>query len=544
LASDALINILNARINLLENIEARNIRAEALLILQYIQSHNILRDAYESIREGEEITPEIPLIHEFNQLEHELIQYICQTIVAMRGIISDLRNTDQIDETLMDIKLVIYRDLERYALDPQITQDLTEILGPPLTGAEATFDYRRVVWEIKEILKMRIQMACENENACIYLQNLHNFYFQIKGGINLDALSEDQLIVFEEFDRNITGSLLYLYEFFRCDWTLGQLDLQTERIGATVEWLLCQMAELFTFTFTAGMIEVKYRDYIERKPAIDAIEEADVRSSIGRLDYKTHFMNIPDVRIVFSTSRLREEEQEKQEIITDLKKISLAIQEKLLLEPFVENMSQSINTNYEDSTDFLRQVMRANLGYIRNLPPNILSNYCTVLSHLVNRMHLDADDPTFLQASANDFWAAHQNDPRIEMEVMWFQPKVRDILVREFGESVVKEVQSTRGKTDFSIYGIPIECKVITDRTVCTPSDSGIAVLETHESQAFQQAMHVRCGILIGYDYRMNNIIPEHRIGAISERIKIKMLGDKIIAIICFLGNMIRPSSH
>jgi len=115
---------------------------------------------------------------------------------------------------------------------------------------------------------------------------------------------------------------------------------------------------------------------------------------------------------------------------------------------------------------------------------------------------------------------------------------MHEILVRHFGEDVKKEVDEVRGFTDFSVYNIPIECKVFTERMKYRKDMSGLEILETHKSQSFQETIHFRCRFLITYDYRKKNVKTELEKSAIVERILFKIQGHILIVLIVILENI------
>ena len=68
-------------------------------------------------------------------------------------------------------------------------------------------------------------------------------------------------------------------------------------------------------------------------------------------------------------------------------------------------------------------------------------------------------------------------------------------------------------------------------------------LLKSTDSQVFQYIAHTRCGFLIGYDYRQNNINNKFKRLALSECILLESEGNKIICEISIIGNQEKPSN-
>ena len=201
----------------------------------------------------------------------------------------------------------------------------------------------------------------------------------------------------------------------------------------------------------------------------------------------------------------------------------------------LDSIISSIDTKYSDSTHYLKQIIKTNIEGFRQLSPRNFMNFCEILSELVNYMHYESNQYLELNASADQFWDDHKENNMIEMEKKWFQPEFQKILNFRFGENVNKEVEEARGSPDFKVYNIPIELKVFNDRKNTGNREiSGIDLLKNELDQSFQYLMHTKCGFLVGYDYRIqevnNNAIPI----SISERIKLNFKGNNVIFCLLF----------
>jgi len=155
----------------------------------------------------------------------------------------------------------------------------------------------------------------------------------------------------------------------------------------------------------------------------------------------------------------------------------------------------------------------------------------------------NTEDENIFKKDADRFWEEHK-DKRINMEVDWFQPKLREHFIDRFGiDNINKEPERIRGKTDFLVYHIPIECKVFNDKKDADKKDkTGLELLKKYEPQAYQLQKYTRCGLLLGYDYRLKNIHSEFLRHAIYETFQIVSEGDKIFFKAVIMGNVIRPS--
>jgi hypothetical protein len=208
-----------------------------------------------------------------------------------------------------------------------------------------------------------------------------------------------------------------------------------------------------------------------------------------------------------------------------------------------EDLVDKFSTNYSDSTHFCKSQLNTKLDQIIALEPDILKNFIKILGDLVNFMHQDADDYNFLNRSADEYWEKHKQEKYIKMEDDWFQPELEKLLKIKYGEKILVEPNEVRGNTDLIYNSIPIECKVLKDKDGYSNSESGLKILENNKiNQASQESIHVRCGILIAYDYRQENIPKDYSITSIIERIKFIINGQKIIALLVFLGRMEKPS--
>lgn len=207
-----------------------------------------------------------------------------------------------------------------------------------------------------------------------------------------------------------------------------------------------------------------------------------------------------------------------------------------------------INTRYFDSNKKIKNLLLAPevIQIIMTLDIEIFGNFCEVLEYLINKMHLDKDERRFLQNSADQWWNYRARRKKItknskeNMETDWFHPKIKNLLYEKFGDKVHYEVNKSRGKIDFEVYSIPIECKVF-PKNMGYKSISGISLLKRHKLQAFAETMDTRIGFLIGYDYR-SNINAKFLVESIGERLDIEILNQKIIFLMVFLGNMKSPS--
>ncbi len=207
------------------------------------------------------------------------------------------------------------------------------------------------------------------------------------------------------------------------------------------------------------------------------------------------------------------------------------------------NFINSIDTKYSDTTEHLKRELDKHFYYFRKLSPKIFENVCKILNSVVKKIHFDSDEYQYLNKSADVYWNSLKND-RVNMEKKWFQPVMRDLLIKDFGEKVVKESERARGVVDFEVFGIPIELKVFNDKNIPNKEKvNGIDLLITHLPQSFQYIIHTRCGFLIGYDYRKEKLKDEFKRLSVAERIQIHIEGDKIIFILLFLGNIQKPSS-
>ncbi len=201
----------------------------------------------------------------------------------------------------------------------------------------------------------------------------------------------------------------------------------------------------------------------------------------------------------------------------------------------LDSIIEAINTKYSDSTHYLRQIIRKNIDLFKALSPINFKNYCEILSELVNYMHHETNQYLELNASADQFWENNKEKSLIEMEKKWFQPEFQRILNFRFGENLNKEVEEARGSPDFKVYNIPIELKVFNDRKNSGNSEiSGMDLLMSELNQSFQYLVHTKCGFLVGYDYRIeevnNAIIPI----SISERVELNFKGNNIVFCLLF----------
>ncbi len=203
-----------------------------------------------------------------------------------------------------------------------------------------------------------------------------------------------------------------------------------------------------------------------------------------------------------------------------------------------------INTGFVESTsrlcNELFSLLWANPG---DFSTETISNFSVVAEFLVNAMHKDASERSFFRDSADAWSAANKDMTQVRMEVAWFQPRLREKLVERFGQKISREENDVYGSVDLKAFGIPIECKVLKDKDNHPVNSSGLEILENYEQQAFQEMMHVNCGFLICYDYRLKTSAPELQIQSVTERFQLKRQTDKILLKIVFLGNMKKPSA-
>jgi hypothetical protein len=229
----------------------------------------------------------------------------------------------------------------------------------------------------------------------------------------------------------------------------------------------------------------------------------------------------------------------RRTIILKVLKLKAVESESLKSNDFIIN---NINTGWLDSTEFVKNELKRVMNLILPLARKNFENFCKILEYVINLMHQDYNDYNFLQNSADEWWEKNKDRQYISMEANWLQPKISYLLNKQFGENVVKEADEVRGSTDFLVFKVPIECKVLTDKNPYPKGKSAIEIIEELSLQSFQQTGHTRCGILIAYDFRKVNIIPEHRVKSIVERIKFKILGSKLIGMFVFSGIITKPS--
>jgi len=80
---------------------------------------------------------------------------------------------------------------------------------------------------------------------------------------------------------------------------------------------------------------------------------------------------------------------------------------------------------------------------------------------------------------------------------------------------------------DFKVYNIPIELKVFNDQKNSGNSEkSGMELLKNELNQSFQYLVHTKCGFLVGYDYRVEEVNDDLIPISVSERIELNFNGN------------------
>jgi len=182
-----------------------------------------------------------------------------------------------------------------------------------------------------------------------------------------------------------------------------------------------------------------------------------------------------------------------------------------------EEVIQNIDTGFEDATNYIKNELNKKIEIIKTLSFENFQRFCEILLFIVSLMIKNTEDENIFKKDANRFWEEHK-DERINMEVDWFQPKLQEHFIDRFGiDNIFKEPERIRDNT-------------------------GLELLKKYEPQAYQLQKYTRCGLLLGYDYRLKNIHSEFLRHAIYETFQIVSEGDKILFKAVIMGNVIRPS--
>ncbi len=210
------------------------------------------------------------------------------------------------------------------------------------------------------------------------------------------------------------------------------------------------------------------------------------------------------------------------------------------------NMIDQIDFKYKDANQNLKNVLNKTITNITLIDPIDFNNLLKIVKQIYYFNALDNKDKRFLQESAENWWTLHKDDPKINMEVDWFQNEILKLLEKEYGENLDKEKEDSRGKIDFNVFNIPIELKVFHDKKEKDEkyyNMSGVDILEKeYLNQIAQESNSIRLGVLVCYDFRNKNIKKDFLIQALINRIKILDYNNQLICMVS-LGYRQTPSN-
>ena len=124
------LQLLKERINLLSGSDNAKVEAEAFLILQFMQSQPLLKEAYQSIKRDKDNFQIDPLTERLNEIESQQVSMFCDIIIHMKDMILALQDDKRIKQLCGEIHSALSPLFDRFRVANEVVGQIKGILGP------------------------------------------------------------------------------------------------------------------------------------------------------------------------------------------------------------------------------------------------------------------------------------------------------------------------------------------------------------------------------------------------------------------------------
>ena len=179
-------------------------------------------------------------------------------------------------------------------------------------------------------------------------------------------------------------------------------------------------------------------------------------------------------------------------------------------------------------------------------------SFCSIISKMLGLINLEINRHVIRKGIRQDFKEIDPKKTKSKLEVDVFQPYMSYFLEEKFPREVTEESLLSGGKVDFKVQRIPIELKAYYDgkqNSSTYKKESAIYLLnrKSETKQILEYSLKTRLGIIIAYDYRLENVEDIKDISsAITDMVSFKLEGKDDGVLLCFIvipGNRQKPST-
>lgn len=341
------LELLRNRIDFLMNceyIDIRNIKVELSLILDFINSHPILRDAYNSIKQKKDESSSNYTIRKFQEVKKKLAVVLANTLINHCAFFEELKGNAELENILQAqieiINIQLLPNIDKYELGDEVLLRLQRVLGSSSEiDSEPKNQYYQAVQALFKIGAEYFKNRVVSSNKCEFLQKIYDEFMKIYS--KKKELPTERKAIGCPLVMDIIQLIYTLYLTYRCQWSLDLIKAEIQKvrdncapIGSsqadqvinTEYYLLQKVAELFFFEKTAGELNCLANSYFNIEPKYKSLKDMQFPRIIEKLEdmaeINSHFLISSSAENILKARR---------EIISYLNKLFIALKETIEL---------------------------------------------------------------------------------------------------------------------------------------------------------------------------------------------------------------------
>lgn len=373
LSTEIILELLREKINFLDLVEPGRIDVELLNIMEFIKFQPKLNRAYNLILEEEREFKKL-----YEEIKKEILEKICELLICEKEIIHSLKNTGKIDKEIDNIQLWLIPSLIVNEFSEDFIEEIKKILkAETFNLIYIARDYIPIIENIRDIISIYFESSLQNEDKCEELKNYYNKYLDIKQELNELILDKEKQTCLNLLIKQFESKIAYWYDENECPRPIELKKITG--IQSLFHILSLHLADIYVYLKTKGLLHESKVRYLELLGKMGRYKESNITYSIDKIE---EMIASIDFRTSEKGSFFSITSQEKSEIIKNIKRLELALRERIILpEANLEILEQfRFKAQNYDRKRFYNIIQKEQ--NLRNKEAKLTMNLCNYLHDL------------------------------------------------------------------------------------------------------------------------------------------------------------------